>query len=98
VERFLLRLPAELKTRLENDAKASGESLNSLIMKRLSESPDDLVLTDGTGEKIARLKPEQTSLIADSVTERAASGPIPLRPGSSGKRSYEPDPKTRKKP
>lgn len=35
---FGLRLPSELKQRLEEQAKAEGRSLNSEIVKRLKES------------------------------------------------------------
>lgn len=50
-DRFLLRLPADLKGELEDEAKNAGQSLNAHIVERLQQrgAPADVTAITGQG-------------------------------------------------
>jgi hypothetical protein len=51
--RFLLRIPLDLSERLLAETKETGESLNSLICRKLNAAPNDRPDHANNGRKIA---------------------------------------------
>jgi hypothetical protein len=94
VQSYLFKTSDENMARYKEAARLAGTSFAEWLRdaaEALADQPrqatmDEIPVHDGAGRPLA----------ADSITERAADGPIPLP--DSGKRSYEPDPKARKKP
>jgi hypothetical protein len=95
VQSYLFKTSDENMARYKEAARVAGTSFAEWLRnaaEALTDQPQQvtmneiLELHDGAGRP----------LVTDSVTEHAADGPISLP--DSGKRSYEPDPKVRKKP
>lgn len=76
---FPLRMPAELRDRLEAEAQENGRSVNAEIIDRLQKSWNPQSNTAGSG---AVLNPENVKLIADAVCDAVARRVTQAIPGS----------------
>ena len=79
ISKFLLRLPSDIKTLLEAQAKAKGVSLNSLIVDRLSSEAKLISQVRSTREPVVVARPPKPKSGGSTPTAGAAQIPGVVR-------------------